>query len=193
MSKNYEKIIQDFDDHINNYVIELENKIDDINFDYVEAITFTLSEDLDTKSIFNKPNKKGVYLFELDIDSLYPNKIQRKTKIKHFAEDWKKKKDDSFFSSSIIKSRQKLYEDFDEKWLPLYIGKCQKLNKRIIEHIDLSPKKNTYAMKLRHRSNLIGAQFRVSVIELDVKNYDFIVPHIERTLREKYNPIVGKQ
>lgn len=161
MSKNYERIIQDFDDHINQYVVELENKIDDINFDYGQSITFTLSEDLDTKSIFNNSIKKGIYLFEVNLDHLYSKSVYRKTKVKEFAKDWKKKKNDSFFSPSIIKSKQKKYEEFNDEWLPLYIGKSKKLNSRIIEHIDLSPKKNTYAMKLKHRPNLIGAQFRV--------------------------------
>ncbi|MDM1518027.1 hypothetical protein HX089_16870 [Myroides odoratimimus] len=189
----YEDIIHSFDKQIDKYVKDLEGKIEDINFDTLESIEFTLDDNINVDSLFNTNVKKGVYLFELDMDSLYPNITQRKTKIKHFAKDWKKKKNDSFFSSSIIKSRQKLYEDFDEKWLPLYIGKCKNLNKRIKEHIELSPKKHTYAMKLKHRPSLLGARLRVSTIELNVKNYDFIVPHIERTLRDKYNPIVGKQ
>jgi hypothetical protein len=37
-------------------------------------------------------------------------------------------------------------------------------------------------MKLKHRPNLYGLEFRVSTIKFDVKNYDFIVPHIERSL-----------
>ena len=43
------------------------------------------------------------------------------------------------------------------------------------------------------KTTIIGAKFRVSTLELNVKNYDFIVPHKEHTLREKQKPIVGKQ
>jgi hypothetical protein len=86
-----------------------------------------------------------------------------------------------------------LRNEYDEQWLPLYIGKNKDIYKRIIEHIDLSPEKNTYAMKLRHRINTHGLEFRVTTLEFEVTNYDFIIPHIERSLREKYNPLIGKQ
>ncbi|SHM55246.1 hypothetical protein SAMN05444484_1078 [Flavobacterium chilense] len=48
-------------------------------------------------------------------------------------------------------------------------------------------------MKLRHRTNLHGLEFRVTTLEIDVLNYDFIVPHIECSLRKEYHPIIGKQ
>ncbi|WP_334125462.1 hypothetical protein [Empedobacter brevis] len=190
---NYKQIIHEFDQKVNIYIEELESKLDDINFDFTKSKCFTLNEDFDSKKIFDDPNKKGIYFFEINLENLYPKVVKKKTKVADFIKDWAKKKNDSFFSSSVVKKRSNLYKDFDEEWLPLYIGKSKKINSRIIEHIDLSPNKNTYAMKLRHRSSLIGATYRVSVIELDVINYDFIAPHIERTLREKYKPIVGKQ
>ena len=193
IEKKYIDVIREFDLNINNYVIDLQSKIEDINFDIGTSIVFVMTSDLDTKAIFSNIKKQGLYLFELNVDSLYPNVKYRKTKLKRFADDWKKKKNDSFFSSSIIQSRLKKYEQFNEEWIPLYIGKNKNLNKRLIEHVDLDPKKQTYAMKLRHRPSFSNAKYRVSILELDVKNYDFIVPHIERVLRDKYIPIVGKQ
>jgi hypothetical protein len=38
-----------------------------------------------------------------------------------------------------------------------------------------------------------GLEFRVTKIVLNIDNYDFIVPYLERVLRDKYLPIVGKQ
>lgn len=63
----------------------------------------------------------------------------------------------------------------------------------ITEDIELVPTSQTYAMKLRHRTNLNNLNFRVSILNIKIENYDFIVPYIEKTLREKYKPIVGKQ
>ena len=119
--------------------------------------------------------------------------LKKSTQINNFAKLWTKRNYDSFFSSSVIKKRLKYRSNFNEQWLPIYIGKNKDIYKRIIEHIELSPKKNTYAMKLKHRVNLHGLEFRVSTIEIAVENYDFIVPHIERSLREVYHPLIGKQ
>ena len=189
----YNRIIEEFDTNISSYVEQLKHKIKDITFDVSKSIYFIISDELVSKDLFEYKKKQGIYLFELNLDS--PGFIEKKrpTRIKNFAESWAKRKNDSFFSSSVIKKRLKVREDFDEQWLPIYIGKNKDIYKRIIEHIEMSPSKNTYAMKLKHRTNLHGLQFRVSTIELDVKNYNFIIPHIESSLREEYHPIIGKQ
>jgi hypothetical protein len=48
-------------------------------------------------------------------------------------------------------------------------------------------------MKLKARENLYCSIFRVSWIPLNVKNYDMIAPAIEVALRNRFNPIIGKQ
>lgn len=189
---SYNLIIEEFDSNITGYVDQLKEKIKDITFDSSLSIPFIISDQLDSKILFNE-KKQGVYLFELNLESGSLTGMKKSTQIKNFAEDWTKKKNNSFFSSSIIKKRLLHRKDYNEQWLPLYIGKSKDLHKRIREHIELSPLKNTYAMKLKHRANLHGLEFRVSTIELDVKNYDFIVPYVERTLREEYHPLIGRQ
>lgn len=190
---SYRIIIEEFDNNISNYIQRLSADLKDIKFDKENGIKFIVSNELESKNIFPYKKQKGVYLFELNLDTNHLTGTKRSTKIKNFAEAWSKKKNDSFFSSSVIKKRLKLRSDFDEQWLPIYIGKNKDVYSRIKEHIDLSPIKNTYAMKLKHRTNLHGLEFRVSIIEIDVFNYDFIVPHIERSLREEYHPLIGKQ
>ena len=177
---SYNLIIEEFDSNITNYIGQLKERIKDITFDTSLAVSFKISNQLDAKSLFTYKKKQGIYLFELNLDSGILNGSKRATRISDFAKNWAKKKNDSFFSSSVIKKRLNLRTNYDEQWLPLYIGKNKDLYKRIVEHIELSPQKNTYAMKLKHRPNVHGLEFRVSTIELDVKNYDFIVPHIER-------------
>jgi len=190
---SYKITLEEFDNDISSYIERLKNDLKNITFDAEKSIRFVVSNELDCKKLFAYNKQKGIYLFELNLDS--PNLIgtKRATKIKNFAEAWSKKKNDSFFSSSVIKKRLQLRSDYDNQWLPLYIGKNKDIYGRIKEHIDLCPTKNTYAMKLRHRTNLHGLEFRVTTIEIDVLNYDFIVPHIERSLREIYHPLIGKQ
>jgi hypothetical protein len=190
---SYKIIIEEFDKNVSNYIEKLEKKIEDIEFYQNKSQSFIISDEFDSKSLFPYKKQQGVYLFELNLDTPKLNGTKRATRVKNFAEDWSKKKNDSFFSSSVIKKRLHLRNEYDEQWLPLYIGKNKDIYKRIIEHIDLSPEKNTYAMKLRHRINTHGLEFRVTTLEFEVTNYDFIIPHIERSLREKYNPLIGKQ
>ncbi|HCA07790.1 hypothetical protein [Chryseobacterium sp.] len=190
---DYQDVITKFDRDITMHVESLKEHISDIRFDTENAVCFTLSDDFDSSLFLKKEKKQGLYMFELNLDTYLNAGVRRKTRIKNFAQAWKKKKQDSFFSSSTIQKRLKVREVFKEQWLPIYIGKNKNIYCRIREHIDLSPQKQTYAMKLKHRTNLHGLEFRVSTIELDVKNYDFIVPYVEKSLREEYHPIIGKQ
>ncbi|WP_157970322.1 hypothetical protein [Albibacterium indicum] len=80
-----------------------------------------------------------------------------------------------------------------KEWIPLYIGKSRNIASRIHGHIFRELDKTTFAMKLKSRENLYGQRFRISYIKLDVNNYDMLVPYVERRLRNKINPIVGKQ
>jgi hypothetical protein len=48
-------------------------------------------------------------------------------------------------------------------------------------------------LKLRARTNIYGKLFRVSTIEVDVKNWREILLILEKELREKINPILGRQ
>ncbi len=48
-------------------------------------------------------------------------------------------------------------------------------------------------MKLKARKNLYGTKLRVNSLKLEVENYDVIAPYLENLLRNKWNPIVGKQ
>ncbi len=43
------------------------------------------------------------------------------------------------------------------------------------------------------RGNLGDETFRLRVLSLRVKNYDSIVPEFEKNLRNRFNPIVGRQ
>jgi hypothetical protein len=79
------------------------------------------------------------------------------------------------------------------EWIPLYIGKSKDISKRVHEHIHLALEKPTFALKLACREHLQGERFRLSAIKVKVENYDWIMPVLEKTLRDKLNPIIGRQ
>jgi hypothetical protein len=190
---SYKITLKEFDEKISNYVKYIQATLNNIAFNPEESITFINQIDFDGKDLFNNKNQKGLYLFELNLESEKLVGMKNATKISNFAKEWSKKGQNSFFSSSIIDKRLKLQLDFKEQWLPIYIGKSKDIDKRIKEHLSMKPDKHTYAMKLNHRKSMYDLEFRVSKIEIDVENYDFIVPHLERVLRDKYLPIIGKQ
>jgi hypothetical protein len=80
-----------------------------------------------------------------------------------------------------------------EEWMPLYIGKSKTVGTRVIEHLRLPLEARTFALKILSRPNMRDRQFRLSAIQLNVQNYDLIAPVLERELRDRLNPIVGKQ
>jgi hypothetical protein len=79
------------------------------------------------------------------------------------------------------------------EWMPLYIGKSKKVGTRIAEHLNLPLEARTFALKIRSRPNMSHRRFRLHTIPLNVQNYDLIAPSLERELRDRLNPIVGKQ
>jgi hypothetical protein len=74
-----------------------------------------------------------------------------------------------------------------------YLGKSRNISKRVTEHFTLKPHQLTTAMKLLARENLYGETLRISSIRLDIVNYDWVVPIVETELRDKINPIFGRQ
>lgn len=92
------------------------------------------------------------------------------------------------FKLKRIKAHTKL-----EEWIPLYIGKSKNIKSRLHGHIYKDLNKTTFAMKLLARENMKHETFRISVINLELKNYDSIIPVIENQLRNRINPLIGKQ
>lgn len=109
-----------------------------------------------------------------------------------FTAQWNQDKEERSFVPSCQKARMKQHTMLKE-WMPLYLGKSQKIGHRVWEHINLPAKQSTFAMKLKARNLLEGNKYRLSVLPLSVKNYAVLAPKIEAALRRKYLPIVGRQ
>jgi len=109
-----------------------------------------------------------------------------------FTATWNQEEFKKSFVPSCQKGRMAKHTVVHE-WMPLYLGKSEKLGKRVWEHIYLAADKRTFSLKLKARNLLEGNQYRLSVLRLDVANYPILAPKIEAALRRKHLPLVGRQ
>ncbi len=79
------------------------------------------------------------------------------------------------------------------EWIPLYLGKSKHIDGRVWEHIHLKLEQPTTSLKLAARKNMNIDDFRLSTIKIEVENYDLIMPQLERALRDKFSPLLGRQ
>ena len=114
-------------------------------------------------------------------------------------EDFKKKFTANFklkriaFHRKLSEQRRIAHGTQLSEWMPLYIGKSQKVGARVLEHIQLGLDKTTFALKLNARPSMTNRKFRLHAIELRVKNYNLVAPVLESALRERFHPLIGKQ
>jgi len=183
---NYCDQVTNVDQAITKELATLHQTISDWEFSPIKE--FQLGED--TFEVCNTDHDfQGIYFFELLINDITSDKTIWAEQFRQFWEhpDYHKR-----FVPGIKKIRVNAHSQL-KQWMPIYIGKSKHIGKRINEHILLGILKTTFAMKLKARTNLHGQTFRVSAIRLQVTNYDAIMPQIETALRNKYNPIIGKQ
>ena len=109
-----------------------------------------------------------------------------------FTEKWMDEKYLRKFVANPKKGRINQHKELSD-WIPLYLGKSKNISKRVFEHVFLGLDKPTFALKLASRSNLNNHRFRLSCIEVRVENYDTIMPILEKSLRNRLNPIIGRQ
>lgn len=131
----------------------------------------------------------GIYLIEIKNDKKFSS---FESWVVNFKNEWEDEKYLKCFTPNLKKKRIKQHTNLEE-WIPIYIGKSKKIEGRIHEHIFKELHKTTFALKLNARENLENDKFRLKTIKCEVDNYDLIVPIIESQLRNKINPLIGKQ
>ncbi|TPG29207.1 hypothetical protein EAH82_10685 [Variovorax guangxiensis] len=109
-----------------------------------------------------------------------------------FTATWNQEEFKKSFVPSCQKARMAKHTAVHE-WMPLYLGKSEKVGKRVGEHLYLAANTRTFALKLKARNLLEGNRYRLSVLRLDVANYPVLAPKIESALRRKHLPLVGRQ
>lgn len=131
----------------------------------------------------------GVYLIEVKNDS-HPDDFGGWFEI--FEEKWEDEKYLKKRTPRLIKKRVRSSVK-RRAWIPLYLGKSSNIRSRIEGHVNLKLEQATYALKLNARKNLCDYTFRLSTIRLDVDSYDAIMPVVESCLREREQPLIGRQ
>lgn len=132
----------------------------------------------------------GVYLLEVVVEN--NRSLDVDTWLADFKERWDTDITKGKSTPSTKKKRVERHKDL-LKFMPLYLGKSEKISKRLKSHINLKFSQRTYGLKLIERNFFEHYKLRLRVCKIDVKNYKIIVPIIEDYLREKLNPIVGNK
>lgn len=88
----------------------------------------------------------------------------------------------------------------EKKSHTLYLGKSEKIDDRINEHLTQSKNSTTYGLKLNGRTELFKnyelfySRYELkNMIGLDPSIIQFVITRVESNLRGKMNPWVGKQ
>lgn len=178
--------LTDIDSLIDDYRRKLENKNN--------CIEFSLSDSKESirRKINKIPQKTcGVYFFQIKC----AKDISQDTWSKEFIDKWDKPNLVHHFIATTKKKRISKHEaDKVTDLIPLYIGKCKNINKRVNEHLFLDESNSTYSMKLLlHKKEFAHSVIRITYCKIEVKNYEVVMSRVERQLREKLQPIVGKQ
>lgn len=177
-------------DRINIKLQELNNEL----VSYAESLEFEKIcefqlEDCGTIIPWNEIVFSGVYLIEIKNDFKHSD---FSSWVDNFREKWEDLRYKPHFVSNLRKVRINKHSELND-WIPIYIGKSRQIGGRIHQHIYKELGKPTFALKLYARENMKEEVFRLSVIRVDSQNYDWVMPVFEKTLRNKINPIIGRQ
>ena len=133
----------------------------------------------------------GIYLFEIQNSTQFKSFDSWST---DFLDRWEHDDYRKKFTPNSRKKRIKAHlNKHIEKWIPIYLGRAHNVGGRVRSHVYLELNKPRGALKLLARTNMYEETFRLSTISLQVVNYNVIVPRIEQLLRDRINPILGRQ
>lgn len=176
-------------EEINNKFTQLKTELSE----FAETLEFTEICEFSMNDLSQIPwdnlNISGIYKIDIKNNGIYsdfPNWINE------FREKWEDLQYKRKFVPNIKTKRIKMHNELQE-WIPLYLGKSKKISSRIHQHIFKEMEKTTFALKLYARENIKDETYKLSIIEIQNENYDFIIPFVEKKLRDKINPIIGKQ
>lgn len=167
------------------------NKLKEVvrNLTFQEICEFKLNKEHIPEIPWGTLNYPGIYLIEIKNNG---NSDSFETWVENFKLEWEDKKYLKSFTPNLKKKRILQHSELKE-WIPIYIGKSKDIEGRIHEHIFKELHKTTFALKLNARENLENQRFRLKTIKCEVENYNMIVPAIEAQLRDRINPLIGKQ
>lgn len=131
----------------------------------------------------------GIYRIDIQTDG---SASDLEAWINGFRAEWEHPDFQGWKTPRLIKKRIAAHQSL-APWMPLYVGKSKNVARRVLEHINLSAEKTTFALKLKARSKTGQRRLRFHALEVPVKNYAAVVPVLEASLRDRFNPIIGRQ
>lgn len=179
------KALENIDLELTKQFQVLKDAVEKIEFQKVCEFTLAQTDSIPWPDL----KHPGIYLLEIKNNGELQDFQEW---IKKFRNEWEDEKYLRQFTPNLKKVRVNSHTQLKE-WVPIYIGKSKNIKSRIHGHIFKDLNKSTFALKLMAREHLQKDCFRLSKIYISVKNYDAIVPKIEGQLRNKINPIIGKQ
>lgn len=166
---------------------------------FVDSVTRAIDDsraiDFDLKSYSSTqlteiPKGPGVYIFYVRFAFRNGNSDWKR----QFQNDWMHP-DMLGFQNSPAVITSKLQKIGSPEWVPLYLGKSEHMQQRVLSHIELDGSKRTFALKLMARANKIQQhQFRVKYWHLDAfPGMQILLRILEEELRARIEPITGRQ
>jgi hypothetical protein len=131
----------------------------------------------------------GIYLIELKVP---PRSVNFSRWLQRFRADFNKPEHRQSWVPTPKEMRITAHTQL-KPWMPIYVGKAQRVGARLKEHIHLRLDAKTTALKLVARELWEPYTFRVQMIPLTVRNYDLIAPRLEAAIRDHLNPLLGRQ
>ncbi|MEJ0086137.1 MAG: GIY-YIG nuclease family protein [Pseudomonadota bacterium] len=173
--------IAELDGELSRIFSNFEALADELEFERV----CELSEDAEV----DKQDYAGIYKIDIRVTGKHET---FESWAEWFCAEWVRPEYKMGFVPNPRAGRLKAHTELGE-WVPIYIGKASSIAGRIRQHLNYKLSQPTTALKIRERKNMAAHRFRLSTIKLEVENYDLIMPRIESALRDKYNPILGRQ
>lgn len=179
--------IHRIDKDISTLAKKIEEEVKGLTFE--EICEFNLDEEYILEIPWGTLKYAGIYLIEIKNDG---NSDSFMEWITHFKSKWEDEKYLKCFTPNLKKKRICQHSELTE-WIPMYLGKSKRIERRFHDHIFKELHKTTFALKLKARENIRNERFRLKTIKCELENYNMIVPAIEAQLRNRINPIIGKQ
>lgn len=187
-------------DKLKDFIKNVNSNWEILKVELEKTILENFNRGINTKKIIFYPETKietlantfGIYFFEI--------KPKESFNLIEFQKNWKINTDDCpKYCPNLIKGTRDNIKIGE--WNPFYIGKSEKLSDRINQHrYETNRISKTSGLKLNHRKKLIeSADFRISFFEFqnlqksDKHIIQFVITNLEKSLRTKLKPWVGKQ
>jgi hypothetical protein len=154
-----------------------------------DDLAFTYVGELSDTPLIAQQAYPGIYRIDIATASAHTN---FDSWITQFRADWDLEEYKALFTCTTKDKRIRRHGILNQ-WIPLYLGKSKNVARRVKEHLTLPLKARTFALKIHARPKMAERKFRLHTLPMNITHYDLIAPVLEKALRDRFNPIVGKQ